>query len=208
MMPICGTSPRVSGLPTGSPRMARRASVPAQAFITRRSRRAISTRIRMLRRSRVPSLFRMLAFEDPYGSKGMANPFPQNFGPKVPGPEFRFDPNNNIRAYFTRDYRIPQLITWSFRLERQFGNEWVASVAYLGNKGTFQQITLDENPAIFGPGATVGNTQERRVYPNFGRVSRTEAGGNTNFNSVQFNLEKRFAAGYSILYQLHVVPDD
>ena len=140
-----------------------------------------------------------VAFEDPYGSAGMANPFPQNFGPKVPGAEFQFAPNNNIRAYFTRDYRIPQLITWSLRLERQFGNDWVASVAYLGNKGTFQQITLDENPAIYGPGATVGNTQNRRVYPNFGRVSRTEAGGNSNFNSLQVNVEKRFAKGYSVL---------
>ncbi len=31
-----------------------------------------------------------VAFEDPYGSKGQANPFPSNFGPNVPGPEFAF----------------------------------------------------------------------------------------------------------------------
>lgn len=140
-----------------------------------------------------------VAFEDPYGSAGMANPFPENFGPKVPGPNFVFAPNNNIRAYFSRDYRIPQLITWSLRLERQFGNDWVGSLAYIGNKGTYLQVTLDENPARFGPGATVGNTQDRRIYPNFGRVSRTEAGANSHFNSLQLNVEKRFAAGYSIL---------
>jgi hypothetical protein len=140
-----------------------------------------------------------LAFEDPYGSKGLANPFPANFGPRVPGPEFVFAPINDIRAYFTPDYRIPQLITWSLRLERQFAKDWVTSVAYLGNKGTFVQVTLDENPAIYSPGATVGNTQQRRIYPNFGRVSRTEAGSNSSFHSLQWNLEKRFAAGYSIL---------
>ncbi|MEX2261184.1 MAG: TonB-dependent receptor [Bryobacteraceae bacterium] len=140
-----------------------------------------------------------VAFEDPYGSKGLANPFPQNFGPRVPGPEFVFAPDNNIRAYFTRDYRVPQLLTWSLRLERQFGTDWVTSVAYLGNKGSFQQVTLDENPALFGPGATVGNTQARRVYPNFGRVSRTDSGANSSFHSLQWNLEKRFAKGYSIL---------
>lgn len=140
-----------------------------------------------------------LAFEDPYGSKGLTNPFPQNFGPRVPGPEFTFAPINDIRAYFARDYRIPQLATWSIRLERQFLKDWVGSIAYLGNKGTFLQVTLDENPAIFGAGATVGNTQQRRVYPNFGRVSRTDAGANSSFQSVQWNLEKRFASGYSIL---------
>jgi hypothetical protein len=140
-----------------------------------------------------------LAFEDPYGSKGMPNPFPQNFGPKVPGPEFVFTPINDIRAYFAKDYRIPQLATWSLRLERQLGNEWVASVAYVANKGTFTQVTLDENPAVYGPGATVGNTQQRRIYQNFGRVSRTNAGSNSSFHSLQWNLEKRFAKGYSIL---------
>ncbi len=140
-----------------------------------------------------------LAFEDPYGSKGLANPFPQNFGPKVPGPEFVFSPENAIRAYFTRDYRVPQLLSWSFRLERQFGKDWVTSASYLGNKGTFLQVTLDENPAIFGPGATVGNTQQRRVYPVFSRVSRTDSGANSNFHSLQWNLEKRFGKGYSIL---------
>ena len=140
-----------------------------------------------------------LAFEDPYGSKGLANPFPANFGPRVPGPEFVFAPVNDIRAYFTRDYRVPQLLTWNLRLERQFGKDWMAGLAYLGNKGTYLQVTLDENPARFGPGATVGNTQQRRVYPNFGRVSRTDSGGNSAFHSVQWNVEKRFARGYSIL---------
>ncbi|MBL8222246.1 MAG: hypothetical protein JNL62_23625, partial [Bryobacterales bacterium] len=110
-----------------------------------------------------------------------------------------FSPENNIRAYFAPDYRVPQLYTWSLRLERQFGKNWVTSAAYLGNKGTFLQVTLDENPAIFRPGATVGNTQQRRVYPIFGRVSRTDSGANSNFHSLQWNLEKRFAAGYSIL---------
>ncbi len=140
-----------------------------------------------------------LAFEDAYGSKGLANPFPANFGPRVPGPEFVFAPINDIRAYFTRDYRVPQLLTWSLRLERQFGKDWVGGLAYLGNKGTFQQVTLDQNPAIFAPGATVGNTQQRRVYPNFGRVSRTDSGANTAFHSLQWNVEKRFGRGYSIL---------
>jgi len=140
-----------------------------------------------------------VAFEDPYGSKGLANPFPQNFGPRVPGPDFVFAPINDIRAYFTRDYRIPQLITWNLRLERQLQNDWVVSLAYLGNKGTFLQVTLNENPARFGPGATVGNTQQRRIYQDFGPVSRTEAGANSSYHAFQWNVEKRFARGYSIL---------
>lgn len=140
-----------------------------------------------------------VAFEDPYGSKGQPNPFPANFGPAVPGPEFRFEPINDIRAYFAPDYQIPMLNSWSLRLERQLGKDWVAGLAYVGNKGTFLQYYVDENPAIYMPGATVGNTQQRRVYPNFSRVRRTDSGGNSVFHSLQVNMEKRFAQGYSLL---------
>ncbi len=140
-----------------------------------------------------------VAFEDPYGSKGMANPFPANFGPDVPGPDFVFAPINDVRAYFARDYKIPQLITWTARLERQFRNDWVASVAYLGNKGAFLQLGVPENPAIYRPGATVGNTQDRRVYPNFGPVTRNDGAGNSSYHSLQWNVEKRFSRGYTIL---------
>lgn len=140
-----------------------------------------------------------VAFEDPYGSKGMANPFPANFGPDIPGPDFVFAPINDVRAYFTKDYRIPRLITWNLRLERQLGGDWVASVAYLGNKGTYLQLGIQENPAIFRPGATVGDTQARRIYPNFGPVSRTDAAGNSHYHAFQWNLEKRFSRGFSIL---------
>jgi len=131
-----------------------------------------------------------VAFEDPFGSKGMANPFPANFGPDVPGKDFVFAPINDVRTYFAKDYRIPQLITWSLRLERQFGKNWVGSLAYIGNKGTFQQLTIEQNPAIFSPDATVGNTQQRRVYPTFGPVGRYDAAANSHYHSLQWGLEK------------------
>ncbi len=140
------------------------------------------------------------AFEDPFGSQGLSNPFPNNFGPEVPGAEFVFSPLNDIRAYFTKDYRIPQLFSWSLRLERQMGRDWALGLAYLGNRGTFLQVTMDENPAIYIPGqSTVGNTQSRRVYQNFARVRRTDSGSNSNYHAFQTNLEKRFGKGYSVL---------
>src|SRR5262249_28450141 len=82
-----------------------------------------------------------VSFQDPYGSKGLANPFPSNFGPQVPGPSFVFAPNNAIVNYFPVDFHIPELFTWSLRIERQIGNDWVASVAYVGNKATALPIS-------------------------------------------------------------------
>ncbi len=148
-----------------------------------------------------------VAFEDPYGSFGMANPFPANFGPAVPGPEFQFAPINDIRWYFAPDYRAPRLTTWNLRLERQFGKDWAMGAAYLGNKGTHRLLRPQENPAVYIPGvdsrgnplSTVGNTQARRVYPTFGPVTRSESSGNSSYHALQLNAEKRFARGFSLL---------
>jgi hypothetical protein len=138
-------------------------------------------------------------WSDPYGSKGLANPFPANFGPDVPASNFVFAPINNV-TYWPTDRRIPQFLTYSLRIERQFLRDWVAGIAYVGNKGTYIGGGRQENPAVYIPGAsTVGNTQQRRVYPNYGSISRNEAGNNSHYDSLQLNLEKRFSHGFSIL---------
>ncbi len=141
-----------------------------------------------------------VSFQDPYGSKGLANPFPSNFGPQVPGPNFVFAPLNSIVNYFPLDYRIPELTVWSLRLERQIGRDWVASVAYVGNKGTYLPINLQQNPAIYVPGAsTVANTQDRRIYKTDGSIQYANPGGNSEYNALQLNVEKRFSHGFTIL---------
>lgn len=139
-------------------------------------------------------------FADPYGSAGMANPFPANFGPTVPGPEFKFAPINDVQGYLVRDFRSQRNTTWSLRIERQFGKSWVASLAYVANKGTHILFSDHQNPAIYIPGAsTVANTQARRIYPNFGRVLRYQSSGNSHYHSGQLNVEKRFSHGFSLL---------
>jgi hypothetical protein len=60
--------------------------------------------------------------------------------------------------------------------------------------------SVQQNPAIYIPGAsTVGNTQQRRIRPNYGSISRGESGHNSLYQSLQLNLEKRFSHGFSIL---------
>ena len=141
-----------------------------------------------------------VAFEDPFGSKGMENPFPANFGHKIAGPDFVFSPINDIRRYFAPDFKIPLLTTWNLRVEHRLGRNWLLSASYNGNKGTFFGISMDENPAIYIPGeSTVGNTQDRRVFPQHGRVRRFDSGGNTQYHGLQLNVEKRFSHGLSIL---------
>ena len=137
-------------------------------------------------------------WSDPFASKGLPNPFPANFGPAVPGPEAVFASFNQV-SYWDPNRGIPQMYTYSLRLERQFWNHWMTGLAYVGNRGS-QNTNRTENPAVYIPGAsTVGNTQQRRVYPNFGTISRSETSANTEYHSLQWNLEKRFSHGFSIL---------
>src|SRR5262249_5862212 len=78
-----------------------------------------------------------VAFEDPYGSAGVRNRFPEQYGPRVPGPEATFVTPTEIRATFAKDFRTPLLTTWNLTLERQVGADWVFRAAYIGNKGTY-----------------------------------------------------------------------
>ena len=146
-------------------------------------------------------------FTDPYGSAGVANPFPEEFGPRNPGPTATFPQNISFTQIFSRHFRLPQVMTWNLTLERGFGTSWLVRAAYLGNKGSYLAGTGDQeagllqlNPAIYIPGqSTEANTQERRIYPNFGFIDSINSSVDSTYNAFQLSLEKRFTSGFSFL---------
>lgn len=148
-------------------------------------------------------LFNGVRFDDPYASAGVPNPFPDQYGPTVRGPEATFTTPAAIRAYFVKDWRIPQLATWNLILERQIGASWVARAGYYANKGTWLSFNgpfREVNPAVYVPGAsTVANTQARRPYGLYSNVGEVQSGNNSHYNSLQVGLEKRFAKGLSVI---------
>ncbi|HEU0007854.1 MAG TPA: TonB-dependent receptor, partial [Terriglobia bacterium] len=149
-------------------------------------------------------VFDDVAFEDPFGSARISNPFPDQYGPRVPGPEATFVTPTEIRATFEKGFRTPLLISWNLSLERQLGQDWVLRASYIGNKGAFffgaAESSREINPAIYIPGAsTVANTQARRFHQNFSTVGLYESSNNPNYHSLQLNAEKRFGRGLSVL---------
>jgi len=146
--------------------------------------------------------FNDVAFEDPYGSVGLPNPFPAQFGPTVRGSDVDFTLPAAVRWTFAKDFRIPQIATWNLILERQIGQDWVLKATYQATKGTYlsQSVVREINPATYIPGqSTVSNTQARRPYQDFVNVGRIESGNNSNYNALQLNAEKKFARGLSVL---------
>jgi hypothetical protein len=148
--------------------------------------------------------FNGVSFEDPFGSAGVPNPFPEQYGPRVPGPEATFITPTELRAVFARDFRTPLLTAWNLSVERQVGVDWVFRASYIGNKGSYffgaAENSREINPAIYVPGAsTVANTQARRRYQDYSRIGLYESSNNTSYNSLQFNAEKRLSKGLSVL---------
>lgn len=153
-------------------------------------------------------------FADPYGSAGVASPFPAEYGPNVPGSNATFPSDISFTQIFNRDFRVPQILTWNLTFERQLGASWLVRTSYVGNKGTYLFGTADQenglqalNPAIYIPGvgadgqplSTEANTQQRRPYPNFGFVYAITSGINSNYNGLELTLEKRLAHGFQLL---------
>jgi hypothetical protein len=150
-----------------------------------------------------------VSFVDPFGSFGISpNPFPSQYGPSLPGTDATFTLPVSIYGTFDLNWKMAQMATWNMTVERQFGNNWVVRAAYVGNKGTHLSTAVDgganeANPAqyksIGGQPPTADNTQQRRINPNFGSVGLYGSLYNSNYNSLQLNMEKRFSQGLSVL---------
>ncbi|MDQ6678694.1 MAG: carboxypeptidase regulatory-like domain-containing protein [Acidobacteriota bacterium] len=145
-----------------------------------------------------------LRFADPFGSIGIKNPFPAQYGPSLPGPDAQFTLPVSIYGTIQKNWHRPELATWNLSFEHQFANDWLARIAYTGNKGTYLASGAlsfrEANPAVYIPGAsTKANTQSRRLYPQFGSVGLFTSDNNSNYEALKFNIEKRFAKGFSIL---------
>jgi hypothetical protein len=144
--------------------------------------------------------FNDVAWEDPYTSAGVSNIFPEQYGPRVPGPEATFTLPTDFKSHFPSDFHIPVLYSWNLTLERQVGADWVLRSAYIGNKGTFLSTSRQLNPAVYIPGSsTVGSTQQRRLYQDFTNILQNQSAHNSSYHSLQLSGEKRFSEGLSVL---------
>jgi hypothetical protein len=89
---------------------------------------------------------------------------------------------------------------WNLSAQRETVQGIVVTAAYVGSKGTKLPMQRELNPAIFVPGATTANTNQRRIYaPYYSTIADYEANGFSTYHSMQLSLNKRFAHGYTVL---------
>jgi hypothetical protein len=100
---------------------------------------------------------------------------------------------------FTEDFATPYSQQWNLNIQRQLPLDVVVTAAYVGSKSTRLFGSHNINPAVFGPGAVVSNTQDRRLLSQFGVIEETSTVGYSQYHSFQLTVNKRLSKGLTVL---------
>jgi hypothetical protein len=145
-----------------------------------------------------------ISFADPYGSYGIANPFPYPTFPSATLPPGPSAPISNSQAWLTYDethgFQDPRTYDWNLALEQRLASSLSGRVAYVAEHSNHEWTDLELNPIVNGtrvynqPGCAASNA----CYPN--TITAANTGGNTNYNSLQVSAEQRVRYGLTLLF--------
>ncbi len=153
-------------------------------------------------------------FSNPYLANPGGNIFPYsltNNSPFAPGGTYIAEQNDN---------KATQVHQWNFVIQRQFGNDWVASATYTGSQSLNLLGSYQKNPGVYipgncvagqygltaaGPCSTTGNTNFRRLftvnnYPDnkaYSFMDVFDTGGTSSYNGLILAVQKRLSKGLS-----------
>jgi hypothetical protein len=97
---------------------------------------------------------------------------------------------SDTRWTFDKNLRNPYTERWSFGFQRQFLQNSVLEVSYVGSEG--HELTTKENLNPQLPNSTA------RLYNIFGPTNETTGQGNSAYNALQIRLDRRFAHGFQL----------
>ena len=111
------------------------------------------------------------------------------------------NPSNSV-PYMPYNTDPGKINEWQLSIERQFGQNYVAQIAYVGSHAMNLQYPTDLNQITGASGladsiAHNGFVQADRPYPAFGNLSGNLYQAISNYNAMQLQLTKRFATGLS-----------
>lgn len=137
-------------------------------------------------------------FSNPYASAGQQDPFPP-FAPITPTPATTFVTPITYQS-FNPHWHLGYVQAVNFTIEQQLAANLSLQISYVGDRGVNLQDNNEQNPAIYRPGATVSNTNQRRpLYPNFASLIVMNNDGWSHYNALQVTLNKRTSKGISFI---------
>lgn len=88
---------------------------------------------------------------------------------------------------------------WNLIVERQFRSDIVLRAGYVGSKGVHLLHSPEVNPAIYGPGASAANYNQRRRYQPIAGIQLGRSDSWSKYHSMQLTLQKRYSRGFTVL---------
>jgi hypothetical protein len=115
-----------------------------------------------------------------------------------------FKPALVTSRYIPKNTATGYVQSYHLGIQRELPGQVVMDIAYVGNKGTHLQILADYNQAFNCTAALAVNCPSstlaaRRPVPTFGDIEIAWGGGSSNYNSLQFKVEKRYSNGLYLL---------
>lgn len=104
--------------------------------------------------------------------------------------------------------RPPYAQNWNFSAQRALAGSFLIDARYIGNKGTRLPRMIEGNPAIYRPGATSDNADQRRLYAgckgpqgpcDFASVGIITNSTSSTYHAGQLALTRRFHNGLAFL---------
>ena len=140
-----------------------------------------------------------LNFANPYLGHG----YPESNTFVRPSTVFAMDPTA----------RAPYGQNWNFGIQRSLFDHYLLEVRYVGAKGTHLPRNIEANPAVYRPGATAQNADQRRIYAGcpadggpctFSTIAELANITNSTYEAGQASISRRFSAGlgFNVSYWL------
>ncbi len=131
------------------------------------------------------------SFSDPL--RGQPFTIPQFVDPK--NAQFTSYPST---SYLDPTSRTPYVQQFNLNVQHQPVSGLMVQVGYVGKLSRKLMLSMEGNPAVYAPGATLGNIDRRRIIPGFGTARVISSQGNASYNALQVEVNKRFSKGFSV----------
>jgi hypothetical protein len=95
------------------------------------------------------------------------------------------------------DFRPPQMLQWAVSIDRELTGNTGLRVSYIGNRSYQLPWAPDINQMAPSTSFFAQRTSLDRPFPNWGLIFSRDAGANALYNSLQLELNRRFAKGLS-----------
>lgn len=131
--------------------------------------------------------------QDPY--RGYVNPFPVT----RPIASNQFFPMPFLIVGFAPEFTYPNIHQWNVTVEHSLPGQLVLRTTYQASLGRRLFHAAELNPAIYGPGATIANTDQRRPRKEFTQITYAGTYGRSNYHALVASVERRFSSGFTFL---------